>query len=89
VPVLRLQRDHLALGAAHGNVRRRLEREFEFVRAERLGARAVRQYHWGGGTPTQLSLELMQRVHDCVRAHVHARDDAEVADRSRSARHDA
>ncbi len=39
-----------------------LEREVSLV-ADRLGKRTrVVQYHWGGGTPTYLSLEEMRRV---------------------------
>jgi oxygen-independent coproporphyrinogen III oxidase len=56
-----------------------LVREFEFVRASGIGRRPVRQYHWGGGTPTQLSLELMARVQDAFERTFHLAPDAEVA----------
>lgn len=39
-----------------------LEREFERVGATGIGSRPVHQYHWGGGTPTHLSPERMQRL---------------------------
>lgn len=57
----------------------RLVREFEFVRASGIGRRPVRQYHWGGGTPTQLPLELMARVQDAFEETFHLAPDAEVA----------
>jgi len=39
----------------------------------------VRQYHWGGGTPTQLPLELMQRVQAAFARAFTLAPDAEVA----------
>lgn len=56
-----------------------LVREFEFVAARGVGARPVRQYHWGGGTPTQLPLALMQRVHAAFARAFTLAPDAEVA----------
>ena len=57
----------------------RLVVEFETVRQSGIGARKVRQYHWGGGTPTQLSIEEMQRVHAAFTQTFELADDAEVA----------
>lgn len=56
-----------------------LEREFAFVGSRGVGARAVRQYHWGGGTPTQLSVAQMERVQAAFRRVFTLTDDAEVA----------
>ena len=56
-----------------------LVREFELVRASGIGARPVRQYHWGGGTPTQLPLEMMKRVQDAFERTFTLSGDAEVA----------
>jgi oxygen-independent coproporphyrinogen-3 oxidase len=39
----------------------------------------VRQYHWGGGTPTQLNLRQMQRVQDAFAGAFTLAQDAEVA----------
>lgn len=44
----------------------RLQRELATVRASGVGRRAVQQYHWGGGTPTSLTLEQIERVHGWV-----------------------
>ncbi|MBK7878591.1 MAG: oxygen-independent coproporphyrinogen III oxidase [Planctomycetes bacterium] len=57
----------------------RLVREFEFVKASGIGRRPVRQYHWGGGTPTQLSLAQMERVQNAFEDTFHLAPDAEVA----------
>lgn len=57
----------------------RLVVEFETVRRSGIGARKVRQYHWGGGTPTQLSIEEMQRVHAAFTRTFELADDAEIA----------
>lgn len=54
-------------------------REFEKVRESGIGARWVRQYHWGGGTPTQLALPLMQRVQEAFTRTFKLAPDAEVA----------
>lgn len=56
-----------------------LERELELVRASGIGRRSVRQYHWGGGTPTQLPLALMDRVHAAFERTFTLTSDAEVA----------
>ena len=55
-----------------------LEREFEFVGASGIGRRPVRQYHWGGGTPTQLDLSQIERVQRAFARHFRFSADAEV-----------
>jgi oxygen-independent coproporphyrinogen III oxidase len=40
-----------------------LKSELDTVKASGVGERGVRQYHWGGGTPTHLDLEQIERVH--------------------------
>ena len=56
-----------------------LEREVRDV-AQRLGRRRrVRQYHWGGGTPTYLTPDEMRHVHHVVRGEFDLEDDAEIA----------
>ena len=57
----------------------RLEREVETVRASGIGRRAVQQYHWGGGTPTHLSLEQIERVHRLFADTFELTDGAEIA----------
>lgn len=39
-----------------------LEQELRTVRGSGIGRRKVQQYHWGGGTPTSLSLAQIERV---------------------------
>lgn len=56
-----------------------LEREIALV-AARLGKRTrVVQYHWGGGTPTYLTLDQMRRVWDALAAPFTLEPGAEVA----------
>lgn len=55
-----------------------LEIEFETVGRSGLGSRVVRQYHWGGGTPTQLNLEQIERVQRAFSRYFHFSPDAEV-----------
>lgn len=56
-----------------------LEREVNLV-ADRLGKRTrLVQYHWGGGTPTYLSLEQMRRVWDMIAKRFTFAPDAEIA----------
>lgn len=56
-----------------------LRREIAAV-AERLGSRRrLRQYHWGGGTPTYLSPREMAELHTVVRQHFDFEDGAELA----------
>jgi len=56
-----------------------LEREFAFVAARGMGARRVRQYHWGGGTPTQMSIAQLERVQAAFHRAFTLAPDAEVA----------
>ncbi|UCG33319.1 MAG: oxygen-independent coproporphyrinogen III oxidase [Phycisphaerales bacterium] len=43
------------------------------------GGRTLRQVHWGGGTPTYLSTEQLERVHAALSESFCLADDAEVA----------
>jgi oxygen-independent coproporphyrinogen III oxidase len=56
-----------------------LEKEFATVRASGVGTRPVRQYHWGGGTPTELSIAQIERVHGFFSKTFRLAPDAEVA----------
>ena len=56
-----------------------LEQELAFVRKSGIGRRPVHQYHWGGGTPTQLTLAQMERVQAAFRSTFELSADAEVA----------
>lgn len=56
-----------------------LESEFAFVAARGVGARRVRQYHWGGGTPTQMSIAELERVQAAFHRAFTLDADAEVA----------
>ncbi|HEV8112012.1 MAG TPA: oxygen-independent coproporphyrinogen III oxidase [Planctomycetota bacterium] len=56
-----------------------LEKEFAAVRASGIGARHVRQYHWGGGTPTQFDLARLERVQAAFERTFTLDADAEVA----------
>jgi len=58
---------------------RHVERELETVRASGIGARPVRQYHWGGGTPTHLSLEQIERLQRAFEDTFRYAPDAEIA----------
>jgi oxygen-independent coproporphyrinogen-3 oxidase len=56
-----------------------LERELEHVRATGIGKRRVLQYHWGGGTPTHLNLEQIERVQAAFRKTFELAPEAEIA----------
>lgn len=56
-----------------------LEKEIAFVASSGIGKRAVGQYHWGGGTPTQLTLAQMQRVQRAIAGAFRFADGAEIA----------
>ncbi len=43
------------------------------------GPRAVRQIHWGGGTPTYLDHDQLRAIQSALREHFLLRDDAEIA----------
>ena len=56
-----------------------LEREIEML-ASHLGTRRrVVQHHWGGGTPTYLTLEQIERLHHIIARHFCLSPDAERA----------
>ena len=57
----------------------RLEKEFDFIGRTGIGRRKVRQYHWGGGTPTQLNLAQMERVQRAFLRNFQLATDAEIA----------
>ena len=56
-----------------------LEAEVRTIAASGIGARRVRQYHWGGGTPTQLDLGRLERVQSAFEHAFRLDEDAEVA----------
>src|SRR5262249_22571135 len=56
-----------------------LEAEFASIAASGIGARKVEQYHWGGGTPTQLDLPRLERVQAAFERAFRLDADAEVA----------
>lgn len=58
---------------------RHVEKEYEMLRASGIGRRKVQQYHWGGGTPTHLNLEQIERVHKMFTDTFELTPDAEVA----------
>ena len=60
---------------------RYLEREITMLAAALGGRRRVVQYHWGGGTPTYLTLAQIARLDGLVRRHFDIGPDAEQADR--------
>ncbi|HXE80705.1 MAG TPA: oxygen-independent coproporphyrinogen III oxidase [Vicinamibacterales bacterium] len=56
-----------------------LEREIDLL-ARALGPRRrVLQYHWGGGTPTYLSVEQIDRLHRAIASRFEIVPDAEAA----------
>lgn len=57
----------------------RLEEEFARIGDTGIGHRNVRQYHWGGGTPTQLDLGQIERVQAAFTRTFQLAPDAEVA----------
>ena len=56
-----------------------LHRELALAAAALGDRRTITQYHWGGGTPTYLSVDEMRALHDAVTAQFTIRPDAEVA----------
>ena len=56
-----------------------LQREIDVLAGALGSRRAVVQYHWGGGTPTYLSLEQIDRLHSAVASHFDIQPGAEVA----------
>jgi oxygen-independent coproporphyrinogen-3 oxidase len=56
-----------------------LEREIALLAAHLRGRRRVVQYHWGGGTPTYLSVAQIEALQATVRRHFDVQPGAEVA----------
>ncbi len=56
-----------------------LEREIRLVAGLLGQRRTVNQYHWGGGTPTYLSVAQIERLHAVVREEFQFTPDAEIA----------
>ncbi len=56
-----------------------LHREIDLVAAHLPSRRRVSQYHWGGGTPTHLTVRQMEALHRKVTEHFALEPDAEVA----------
>jgi len=56
-----------------------LDREIDMLAAALGGRRGVLQYHWGGGTPTYLSLAQIEALHRQLTSHFEIRPGAEVA----------
>ena len=56
-----------------------LLRELDLLAARLPHRRRVSQYHWGGGTPTHLTLDQMARLQARVREHFEFDSDAEAA----------
>lgn len=56
-----------------------LEQELEMIASSNMSARPVRQYHWGGGTPTQLSCEEIERVQRAFEKTFDFAPDSEMA----------
>ena len=56
-----------------------LEREIAMLSAHLGGRRLVVQHHWGGGTPTYLTLAQIERLHATIARHFDLDPDAETA----------
>lgn len=56
-----------------------LEQEFATIAKSGIGTRPVHQYHWGGGTPTQLNLKQIERLQGIFNDTFKLAADAEVA----------
>jgi oxygen-independent coproporphyrinogen-3 oxidase len=56
-----------------------LSREIGMLAARLGGRRRVVQYHWGGGTPTYLTLDQIARLDATIRRHFEIETDAECA----------
>ncbi len=54
-------------------------REIEMIAARLSRSRVVRQVHWGGGTPTYLTEEQIERVHRAMESAFDVSDDAEIS----------
>ena len=56
-----------------------LDREIAMLAGALAGRRRVVQYHWGGGTPTYLTLSEMESLHATVARYFEVQSGAEVA----------
>ncbi len=56
-----------------------LEREIELLANALQGRRIVIQHHWGGGTPTYLSVEQIEHLHGVISGHFAVQVEAETA----------
>jgi oxygen-independent coproporphyrinogen III oxidase len=56
-----------------------LHREVDLLAAALPHRRRVSQYHWGGGTPTYLSVEQIRELHRCIARAFEIEADAESA----------
>jgi oxygen-independent coproporphyrinogen-3 oxidase len=56
-----------------------LEREVAMLAAHLGRRRRIVQHHWGGGTPTYLTLAQIERLHQTIARHFDIADDAETA----------
>jgi oxygen-independent coproporphyrinogen III oxidase len=56
-----------------------LEREMAMLQEQLMGRRLVVQHHWGGGTPTYLTLPQIERLHATIARHFDLDSDAETA----------
>ena len=56
-----------------------LDRELSAVTAHGLGARPVREMHWGGGTPTHLDEAQLERLFDSLARHLALGEATELA----------
>jgi len=56
-----------------------LHREIDLLAAELPQRRRISQYHWGGGTPTYLAPDQMERLHEQVTRHFDIDPEGELA----------
>jgi oxygen-independent coproporphyrinogen-3 oxidase len=56
-----------------------LVREIEMLATTLAGRRRVVQHHWGGGTPTYLTVEQIEKLHGVISRHFVFQPNAEVA----------
>lgn len=73
---------HVVITSDHDVVSKYLDylhRELDQLAAQLPNRRGISQYHWGGGTPTHLSLAQMETLHRRVTDRFTIGDDAEVA----------
>ena len=56
-----------------------LAREIELLASALEGRRKVIQHHWGGGTPTYLSVDEIEELHAVITRHFAIQVDAEMA----------